>query len=109
MIRLVFIIIATATVVFMALLIGGGVWKLYQESKKLKMDKNTNEESLSNTLNNPRTESNNSRRSEATNSAQVTIHVPCNEQNFEPSAPEMDLSPFPPSYEEVMRTKSTNC
>merc|ERR1711988_2035458 len=109
MIRLVFIIIATATVVFMAVLIGGGVWKLYQESKKLEMDKNTNEESLSNTLNNPRTESNNTRRSEATNSTQVTIHVPSNEQNFQPSAPEMDLSHFPPSYEEAMRTKSTNC
>ena len=107
MIRLVFIIII-ATVVFMALLIGGGVWKLYQESKKLEMDKNTNEESLSNALNNPRTESNNTRRSEATNSTQVTIHVPSNEQNFEPSAPEMDLSHFPPSYEEAMRTKSTN-
>ena len=50
MIRLMFIIII-ATVVFMALLIGGGVWKLYQESKKLEMDKNTNEESLSNALN----------------------------------------------------------
>ena len=98
MIRLVFIIII-ATVVFMALLIGGGVWKLYQESKKLEMDKNTNEESLSNALNNPRTESNNTRRSEATNSTQVTIHVPSNEQNFEPSAPEMDLSPFPPTYD----------
>ena len=108
MIRLVFIIII-ATVVFMALLIGGGVWKLYQESKKLEMDKNTNEESLSNALNNPRTESNNTRRSEATNSTQVTIHVPSNEQNFEPSAPEMDLSHFPPSYEEAMRTQSTNC
>ena len=108
MIRLVFIIII-ATVVFMALLIGGGVWKLYQESKKLEMDKNTNEESLSNALNNPRTESNNTRRSEATNSTQVTIHVPSNDQNFQPSAPEMDLSQFPPSYEEAMRTKSTNC
>ena len=107
MIRLVFIIII-ATVVFMALLIGGGVWKLYQESKKLEMDKNTNEESLSNALNNPRTESNNTRRSEATNSTQVTIHVPSNEQNFEPSAPEMDLSPFPPTYEEAMHMKSTN-
>ena len=108
MIRLVFIIII-ATVVFMALLIGGGVWKLYRERKKLEMDKNTNEESLSNALNNPRTESNNTRRSEATNSTQVTIHVPSNEQNFQPSAPEMDLSHFPPSYEEAMRTKSTNC
>ena len=108
MIRLVFIIII-ATVVFIALLIGGGVWKLYQERKKLEMDKNTNEESLSNALNNPRTESNNTRRSEATNSTQVTIHVPSNEQNFQPSAPEMDLSHFPPSYEEAMRTKSTNC
>ena len=108
MIRLVFIIII-ATVVFMALLIGGGVWKLYQKSKKLEMDKNTNEESLSNALNNPRTESNNTRRSEATNSTQVTIHVPSNEQNFEPSAPEMDLSPFPPTYEEAMSTKSMNC
>ena len=108
MIRLVFIIII-ATVVFMALLIGGGVWKLYRERKKLEMDKTTNEESLSNALNNPRTESNNTRRSEATNSTQVTIHVPSNEQNFEPSAPEMDLSHFPPSYEEAMRTKSTNC
>ena len=107
MIRLVFIIII-ATVVFMALLIGGGVWKLYQESKKLEMDKNTNEESLSNALNNPRTESNNTRRSEAANSTQVTIHVPSNEQNFEPSAPEMDLSPFPPTYEEAMHMKSTN-
>ena len=107
MIRLVFIIII-ATVVFMALLIGGGVWKLYQESKKLEMDKNTNEESLSNALNNPRTESNNTTRSEATNSTQVTIHVPSNEQNFEPSAPEMDLSPFPPTYEEAMHMKSTN-
>ena len=107
MIRLVFIIII-ATVVFMALLIGGGVWKLYQESKKLEMDKNTNEESLSNALNNPRTESNNTRRSEATNSTQVTIHVPSNEQNFEHSAPEMDLSPFPPTYEEAMHMKSTN-
>ena len=107
MIRLVFIIII-ATVVFMALLIGGGVWKLYQESKKLEMDKNTNEESLSNALNNPRTESNNTRRSEATNSTQVTIHVPSNEQNFQPSAPEMDLSPFPPTYEEAMHMKSTN-
>ena len=107
MIRLVFIIII-ATVVFTALLIGGGVWKLYQERKKLEMDKNTNEESLSNALNNPRTESNNTRRSEATNSTQVTIHVPSNEQNFEPSAPEMDLSPFPPTYEEAMHMKSTN-
>ena len=43
-------IIIIATVVFMALLIGGGVWKLYQERKKLEMDKNTNEESLSNAL-----------------------------------------------------------
>ena len=108
MIRLVFIIII-ATVVFMALLIGGGVWKLYRERKKLEMEKNTNEESLSNALNNPRTESNNTRRSEATNSTQVTIHVPSNDQNFQPSAPEMDLSQFPPSYEEAMRTKSTNC
>ena len=108
MIRLVFIIII-ATVVFMALLISGGVWKLYRERKKLEMDKNTNEESLSNALNNPRTESNNTRRSEATNSTQVTIHVPSNEQNFQPSAPEMDFSHFPPSYEEAMRTKSTNC
>ena len=107
MIRLVFIIII-ATVVFMALLIGGGVWKLYRERKKLEMEKNTNEESLSNALNNPRTESNNTRRSEATNSTQVTIHVPSNEQNFEPSAPEMDLSPFPPTYEEAMHMKSTN-
>ena len=72
------------------------------------MDKNTNEESLSNALNNPRTESNNTRRSEATNSTQVTLHVPSNEQNFEPSAPEMDLSPFPPTYEEAMHMKSTN-
>ena len=108
MIRLVFIIII-ATVVFMALLIGVSVWKLYRERKKLEMDKTTNEESLSNALNNPRTESNNTRRSEATNSTQVTIHVPSNEQNFQPSAPEMDLSHFPPSYEEAMRTKSTNC
>ena len=106
MIRLVFIIII-ATVVFMALLIGGGVWKLYRERKKLEMDKNTNEESLSNALNNPRTESNNTRRSEATNSTQVTIHVPSNEQNFGPSSPDMDLSPFPPTYEEAMRTTST--
>ena len=107
MIRLVFIIII-ATVVFVALLIGVGVWKLYRERKKLEMDKNTNEESLSNALNNPRTESNNTRRSEATNSTQVTLHVPSNEQNFEPSAPEMDLSPFPPTYEEAMHMKSMN-
>ena len=94
----------------MALLICGFIWKyLYQECKKLEMDKNTNEESLNNALNNPRTESNNARRSEATNSTQVTIHIPSNEQNFGPSAPEMDLSPFPPTYEEAMRTKSTNC
>ena len=64
---------------------------------------------MSNALNNPRTESNNARRSEATNSSQVTIHVPSNEQNFGASAPDMDLSPFPPTYEEAMRTKSTNC
>ena len=52
---------------------------------------------------------NNTRRSEATNSTQITIHVPSNEQNFEPSAPEMDLSPFPPTYEEAMHMKSMNC